>query len=165
MASFYPWYIRKHYVQGTRNNNPILLVHQVVSSEKSGASPCLGCCLTPSAMKHCTKHMPLLQFMYNLKAWSTVQQIFTISSGTCTSDWRSHRVECQHLHGRISPWQRATNAWRSTTKSSWSPGVASPTYTPINVPKWTYLIQEYFYLHMDIYYIALWSYQMKEACW
>ena len=46
-----------------------------------------------------------------------MQQIFALNSGTGTSDRRYHRVECQHMHGRISHSQRATNAWRSATKN------------------------------------------------
>ena len=139
--------------------NRIRLVYQVVFSKKSGASPCLGCHLAPSTTKHCTKCMPFLQHIYNFERINeaAVQQMLIISSGTCTSDWRSHRVECQHVHGRINPSQRVTNSWHSTMKRSWSAGDASPTYTPTNVNKWTYLIQVYLYVYTCIYihYIAV----------
>ena len=67
--------------------NHIRLVHQVVLSKKSGVSPCLGCHLAPLTTKHCTKCMPFLQHMYDFERINevVVQQMFIISSGTCTS--------------------------------------------------------------------------------
>ena len=56
------------------------------------------------------------------------------------------------MHGWISHSQRATNAWHSTTKHLDYLDMHHP-HTQMN--KSTYLIQEYHYLHMGIYYIAL----------
>ena len=108
-----------------------LLVYQVASSKKSRAGPCLPGLLAPLTAKLCMEYMPFLQKIQIVLTTLKCYKVYALI--TCTLDSSSHRVECQHPHGRISPWHRSVNAWRSQMNKSWSSGEVSPVYTPIGV--------------------------------